>query len=76
MESFLLAFVPLFVAIDPIGLVPFFLTLTEGFLSQCLGGRAEPIGNFAGSSISVPTGAAGVPGLVEVMKEHKQVVRK
>ncbi len=31
MESFLLAFVPLFVAIDPIGLIPLFMGVTEGF---------------------------------------------
>lgn len=31
METFLLAFIPLFVAIDPIGTLPFFLGLTEGF---------------------------------------------
>ena len=31
MESFLLAFIPLFVAIDPIGTLPLFLSLTEGF---------------------------------------------
>lgn len=31
MESFLLAFIPLFVAIDPIGTLPLFMALTEGF---------------------------------------------
>jgi len=31
MQSFLLAFIPIFVAIDPIGTVPFFLGLTQGF---------------------------------------------
>jgi len=31
METFLLAFIPLFVAIDPIGTLPLFLSLTEGF---------------------------------------------
>jgi len=30
-ESFWLCFVPLFVAVDPIGLLPLFMTLTEGF---------------------------------------------
>src|SRR4051812_50143634 len=29
MESFLLAFIPLFVAIDPVGLVPMFLSLSS-----------------------------------------------
>lgn len=31
METFLLAFIPLFVAIDPIGTLPLFLGLTEGY---------------------------------------------
>ena len=54
-----------------------FNAVTEGFLEQCLGGRAEPIGNdFAGSSISVPTGAEGVPGLADALKTHKQKIRK
>ena len=53
-----------------------FNAVAEGFLGQCLGGRSEPIGDFAGSSISVPTGAAGVPGLADALKDHKQVVRK
>ena len=53
-----------------------FNAVAEGFLGQCLGGRAEPIGDFAGSSIGVPTGAAGVPGLVDALKGHKQDVRK
>ncbi len=54
-----------------------FNAVAEGFLSQCLGGRAEAIGNdFAGSSISVPTGADGVPGLAEALKTHKQEIRK
>ena len=54
-----------------------FNAVAEGFLGQCLGGRAEPIGNdFEGSSISVPIGAAGVPGLLEALKTHKQEVRK
>jgi hypothetical protein len=36
------------------------------FLAQCLGGRAEPIGDdFAGSSIAVPAGADVIPGLSE-----------
>jgi dipeptidyl aminopeptidase/acylaminoacyl peptidase len=54
-----------------------FNAVAEGFLGQCLGGRAEPIGNdFEGSSISVPTGADGVPGLAEALKTHKQEIRK
>lgn len=53
-----------------------FNAVAEGFLAQCLGGRAEPIGNdFAGSSISVPTGADGVPALAEVLQTHKAEVK-
>ncbi len=40
-----------------------FFAISEGFLSKCLGGRAEPIGDFAGSSIQVLEGAGYVPGL-------------
>jgi dipeptidyl aminopeptidase/acylaminoacyl peptidase len=54
-----------------------FNAVAEGFLAQCLGGRAEPIGDdFAGSSISVPTGAGNVPGLAEALQDHEQVIRK
>ena len=53
-----------------------FNAVTEGFLAQCLGGRAQPIGNdFAGSSISVPAGADGVPGLAEALKSHTAAVK-
>src|SRR3990172_7409750 len=41
-----------------------FYAVSEGFLSQHLGGRFEPIGgDFKGASITVPTGAEGGPGL-------------
>ncbi len=41
-----------------------FNAVAEGFLSEHLGGRYEPIGgDFKGSTVSVPTGADGVPGL-------------
>jgi dipeptidyl aminopeptidase/acylaminoacyl peptidase len=41
-----------------------FNAVVEAFLSQYLGGRYEPVGNdFKGSTITVPTGAAGAPGL-------------
>ena len=54
-----------------------FNATVEGFLGQCLGGRVQPIGqDLAGSSISVPTGADGVPGLAEALKAHTQDVRK
>ena len=53
-----------------------FNAVAEGFLAQCLGGRAQPIGSdFAGSSISVPAGAEGVPGLAEALKSHTASVR-
>jgi hypothetical protein len=40
--------------------------VAEVFLAEVLGGRFEPIGrDFEGSSITVPTGAAHVPGLPE-----------
>ena len=46
-----------------------FNAVAEAFLAQHLGGRFEPIGDdFTDSSITVPNGIAGVPGLAEVMK--------
>ncbi|GAB2499911.1 S9 family peptidase [Pseudoxanthomonas sangjuensis] len=54
-----------------------FNAVAEGFLAQCLGGRAEPIGaDFRGSSIGVPAGADGVPGLAEALKTHTPEVKK
>jgi dipeptidyl aminopeptidase/acylaminoacyl peptidase len=48
-----------------------FYAITEGFLSQCLGGRFEPIGrDFDGSSVSVADGADIVPGLAAVLRER------
>ncbi len=45
-----------------------FYALSEAFLSRCLGGRFEPIGNdLDGSSLQVPEGAAVVPGLPEAL---------
>ena len=41
-----------------------FYAVTEAFLAEHLGGRHEPIGKaFAGSSITVPTGADQIKGL-------------
>ena len=38
------------------------------FLSGCLGGRAEPIGDDAkGASLAVPNGAGNVPGLEDAL---------
>ena len=45
-----------------------FYAISEAFLSQCLGGRAEPIGtDIAGSSISVPTGKQYINGLKDAL---------
>ena len=46
-----------------------FYGVAEGFLSTCLGGRAEPIGDdFEGSSLTVPAGADFVDGLPEALE--------
>ena len=46
-----------------------FYAIAEGFLSQCLGGRYEPIGNdFKGSNLKVLEGAENVPGLADALK--------
>jgi dipeptidyl aminopeptidase/acylaminoacyl peptidase len=46
-----------------------FFAIAEAFLARNLGGRYEAIGGaFAGSSVTVPTGAADVPGLAEKLK--------
>lgn len=53
-----------------------FTAVAEGFLAVCLDGRAEPIGgDFAGSSITVPVGAEGVPDLAAALADHEQAVR-
>jgi dipeptidyl aminopeptidase/acylaminoacyl peptidase len=45
-----------------------FFAVAEAFLAQNLGGRFETIGKaFDGSTITVPEGEAGVPGLKEAM---------
>jgi dipeptidyl aminopeptidase/acylaminoacyl peptidase len=45
-----------------------FNAVTEAFLAKHLGGRCEPIGDaLKGSTIQVPTGADGVPGLTEAL---------
>ena len=46
-----------------------FYAVAEGFLSQCLGGRYEPVGtDFKGSTIKVLEGAQHVPGLEAALK--------
>ena len=43
-----------------------FFAISEGFLSKCLGGKQEPIGqDFAGSTVKVLDGSEHVPGLKE-----------
>lgn len=49
-----------------------FNAIAEAFLAGCLGGRYEPIGNdFEGSTLTVPAGADGVPGLAEALAERE-----
>jgi dipeptidyl aminopeptidase/acylaminoacyl peptidase len=46
-----------------------FYAIAEGFLSQCLGGRYEPIGNdFKGANLKVLEGVQYVPGLADSIK--------
>jgi dipeptidyl aminopeptidase/acylaminoacyl peptidase len=48
-----------------------FYAVAEAFLARQLGGRYEPIGDdFTGSTITSPSGAEGVPGLVLALKKH------
>lgn len=45
-----------------------FFAIAEAFLSQCLGGRYETIGNdLEGSSVAVPAGKEHIPGLKEAL---------
>ena len=46
-----------------------FYAVSEGFLSKCLGGRFEPVGNdFKGASAKVLEGADNVPGLADAIR--------
>jgi len=46
-----------------------FFAVSEAFLSKCLGGRFEPIGDdFEGASLQVLEGAEHVPGLADAIK--------
>ncbi len=50
-----------------------FNATAEAFLSECLGGRFEPIGDdFAGSSVEVLHGVEHVPGLKEAMASLRE----
>jgi acetyl esterase/lipase len=49
-----------------------FNAVTEAFLAEHLGGKFEPVGDdFEGSSIHVPVGAAGVPGVKEELSADR-----
>ena len=49
-----------------------FFAVMEGFLAECLGGRAEPIGDaFEGSTVQVLHGADYVGGLASAMAAHE-----
>jgi dipeptidyl aminopeptidase/acylaminoacyl peptidase len=53
-----------------------FYAIAEAFLSECLGGRYEPIGDdLKGSSITVPTGAEHIPGLIEELQNLERSTR-
>lgn len=48
-----------------------FYAVTEAFLSECLGGRYEPVGkDFEGSTIQVPEGADLVPGVAAALPKN------
>jgi dipeptidyl aminopeptidase/acylaminoacyl peptidase len=49
-----------------------FYAVAEAFLAKHLGGRYEPVGEaFENSSITVPTGAEEIPGLVKALHNKK-----
>lgn len=52
-----------------------FYAVVEAFLSECLGGSYEPIGDdFKGSSITVPTGAEHIPDLIEELQKLDRLI--
>ncbi len=53
-----------------------FNAVAEAFLGNCLGGRVQPIGDdFAGSSITVPNGAALLDGLPAALAAHQAAIK-
>jgi dipeptidyl aminopeptidase/acylaminoacyl peptidase len=49
-----------------------FNAVAEAFLAECLGGRYEPVGDdFEGSTLTVPVGVEGVPGLGEALEGRR-----
>ncbi|HSN70648.1 MAG TPA: S9 family peptidase, partial [Steroidobacteraceae bacterium] len=54
-----------------------FNAIAENFLTHCLGGRAQPIGDaLAGSSTLVPAGADYVPGLEAALEGFEPVIKQ
>lgn len=49
-----------------------FNAIAEAFLSACLGGKYEPIGeDFRGSTVTAPVGADYIPGLASALPEKR-----
>ena len=47
--------------------------ITELFFARCLGGRSQALGDVVkGSSVTVPVGAAHLPGLEEALAARKE----
>jgi dipeptidyl aminopeptidase/acylaminoacyl peptidase len=45
-----------------------YVAISEAFLSKCLGGRAEPIGDdLKGAKMQILTGAGNIPGLADAL---------
>ncbi|MCH9684362.1 MAG: S9 family peptidase [Deltaproteobacteria bacterium] len=54
-----------------------FFAITEAFLSGCLGGTYQPVGDdFEGATLQVPQGAEHVPGLPEALAAHNDGTAK
>lgn len=53
-----------------------FKAVAEAFLAEHLGGRYEPLTEpqLEGSSLHVPAGAAGVPGLADVLPDEREAM--
>ncbi len=52
-----------------------FYGITEVFLTECLGGRHQPLDDaLAGSSTQVPTGAEFIPGLEDTLADFEPVL--
>ena len=52
---------------------PSFAAIAEHFLSQCLGGPAEPYGDdLVGSDVELKAGAAFIPGLEQAFAASRK----